>query len=145
MTRNDAPRREIIGLIVGHGSLPAALRTAALSIVNTPDALFAISNVSRSAAGLDERLRAAVAEHQENDILLFVDLFGSSCSHASAGIEREHPGISAICGVNLSMLVRFLYYRHRLDYSELVDLMHRTGVEAIRSGRQDDNTDPLSG
>ena len=145
MTRNDAPRREIIGLIVGHGSLPAALRTAALSIVNTPDALIAVSNVSRSAEGLDEHLHAVVAEHQQSDILLFVDLFGSSCSHVSAGIERERPGISTICGVNLPMLVRFLYYRHRLEYSQLVDLMHRTGVEAIRSGRRNNNGDHLPG
>ena len=129
MTRNEpAP----VGIVVGYGDLPAALRDAALSIVNDPDALEAVSSVSRRAEGLDARLDEAVARHAESPVLLFIDLFGSSCAHGGAGFRARHPGTAVLCGVNLPMLVRFLYYRRKLGYAELVEFLRRSGQEGIR-------------
>ncbi len=134
MTRNDAGRRPILGIIVGSGDLPQALQKAAESIVGSSQGLVVASIEDFLATGLDSGLDRLVKEHSDKDILIFVDLYGSSCSHASARIKRAHPEIQSICGVNLPMLVRFLQHRNRLSFSELVDLMLRTGLEEIRPG-----------
>ncbi|MFO7675480.1 MAG: hypothetical protein R6X12_04090 [bacterium] len=137
MTRSDpAPDRppapEVVGIVVGHGGLPGALRAAAVSIVSDPGALEAVSNTSRQAEGLDDKLEAAAARHPGSTLLLFVDLYGSSCAHGGIKFRARHPGTAILCGVNLPMLVRFLHYRRRLGYDELVEFLRRTGSEEIR-------------
>jgi mannose/fructose-specific phosphotransferase system component IIA len=139
MTRNSPGSRPagtdaagVVGIIVGHGDLPAALRAAAISIVNEPDVLEAVSNVSRRAEGLDAKIDEAAARHPGKAVLLFVDLYGSSCAHGGIKFRARHPGTAVLCGVNLPMLVRFLHYRHRLGYDELVEFLRRTGSEEIR-------------
>ena len=123
---------EIIGIVVGYGELPGALRDAALAIVNQPEALDSVSSVSRRAEGLDDKLEEAAARHPGKAILLFVDLYGSSCALGGKKFCTGHPGTTVLCGVNLPMLVRFLCYRNRLCYTELVDFLRRTGREEIR-------------
>lgn len=126
------PRPEVIGIIVGYGRLPAALRDAALSIVNEPGALEVVSSVSRAARGLGARLERIAARHPDSALLLFVDLYGSSCALGSIRFQTRHPGTAVLCGVNLPMLVRFLHYRDRLGYAELAEFLRRTGSEEVR-------------
>ena len=132
----DVRMPDIIGIIVGYGELPAALRAAALSIVDQPDALEAVSSVSRRAEGLDEKIEEAAARHPDAAILIFADLFGSSCAIGSSDFRARHPGTVVLCGVNLAMLVRFLCYRRRLSYKELTEFLLQTGREEIRPGQR---------
>ena len=122
----------IIGVIVGYGSLPDSLRDAALAIVNQPEALESVSSVSRRAEGLDDKLENVATRHPGELLMLFTDLYGSSCSLGGLGFCARHPGTAVLCGVNLAMLVRFLYYRQRLGYRELADFLLRTGREEVR-------------
>jgi len=133
MTRNSPA--ETVGIVVGHGSLPGALRDAALEIVGSNTGLEVVSNVNLESGRMDELLEQAVRDHPGSKMLVFVDLYGSSCSQASARLKRAHPGVAVICGVNLPMLVRFLYYRTKLDFARLVELMHQTGIEEIKPGQ----------
>ncbi|MFO7637956.1 MAG: hypothetical protein R6X14_01425 [bacterium] len=126
------PQQEVVGVIVGYGDLPNALREAALSIINDPEALEAVSSVSRRAEGLDARLDAIVARSPGKAILLFADLYGSSCALSGIRFQDRHPGTAVLCGVNLPMLVRFLHYRRRLCYAELASFLRQTGSEEIR-------------
>lgn len=132
MTRSEPSRPSSLGILVGHGELPQAMCQAAVSIVGREDGLIVLSNQGLSARQLEERLNQLVDENAEQDILVFVDLFGSSCANVSAKLKQRHPRIAVVCGVNLPMLVRFLCYRDRLGLSELFELVHRTGREEIK-------------
>jgi len=125
----------VCGIIVGHGSLPGALRDAAVAIVGESECLAVVSNEDLPSGKMDGLLEQAVMDHPGCDILMFIDLFGSSCSHAGAKLMRSHPGVTAICGVNLPMLVRFLYYRGKMEFVELVKLMHETGIQEVKPGQ----------
>jgi len=133
MTRSSTAHPPVLGILVGHGSLPGALLEAASSIVGTSDGVVAVPTRGLSAADMESRLSQVVGEHPECEILILVDLHGSSCSNVSAKIQHHHPAnVRVVTGVNLPMLIRFLYYRQRLRLAELTELMRRTGQEEIR-------------
>lgn len=131
MTRSKAGPKPVHGIIVGHGDLPRALYDAATSIVGKSEGITVLSNMDYSPAEFPARLVQAVDE-SGGSAIVFVDMFGSSCSTASAQVKRDRPGIAVICGVNLPMLIRFLSYRDRLGFNELVELMQETGQSAVK-------------
>jgi len=106
--------------------LPEALRRAALSIVPDRDALHIVSNGDRSAAELDRILSRAVARFPGRSIIVFADMYGTSCGQASARLKRGRTRVRAVFGVSLPLLVRFLQYRRIMNSDELVRLMIRT-------------------
>jgi len=133
MTRNDAARPgPVHGIIVGHGDLPRALLDAAASIVGDPSGVTVISNKDSSAAQLVARLIQAVDECGGDNVIVFVDMFGSSCSTAGAMVRRDRSGVAVVCGVNLPMVIRFLTYRTKLGFDELVKMVEETGQSAVK-------------
>jgi PTS system mannose-specific IIA component len=133
MTRSDdPPSLPVHGIIIGHGSLPQALLDAAASIVGAAERFTVISNKDFSAAELLARLIQAVDECGSSNVVVFVDMFGSSCSTAGARVQRDRAGVAVICGVNLPMLIRFLSYRGRVEFEELVRLTQEAGQSAVK-------------
>ena len=61
--------------------------------------------------------------------LVFVDLASGSCSHAARLVAREGPGIPVVSGVNLPMLLDFVFHRD-MEVSEL----SRRAVEKGHAG-----------
>jgi mannose/fructose-specific phosphotransferase system component IIA len=66
------------------------------------------SNEGCSRALLNGRLEEAV--HAAPSVV-FVDLPGGSCMQAAIGYLRGHAGVAVVAGVNLAMLVDFVYHR----------------------------------
>ena len=134
MTRSEAGPRPLFGIVFGHGDLPRALAAAAADIVGDPSGLVPVSNLGLDSGRMDAELSAAIAAHPDEDIIIFVDMAGSSCSHAGSRACGERAGVATVTGVNLPMLVRFLAYRKRRPLDELVELMVHTGREGIVPG-----------
>ncbi len=133
MTRSEPPR-PVVGIIVGHDDLPDALARAAGSIIGSTDGLEVVPNPDLSTDELDSRLEDAFARHPGARVVVFIDMFGSSCAHAGIRLSRRHDEIALLCGVSLPMLVRFLQHRDRLEFAELVELLRRTAQEQTRPG-----------
>lgn len=133
MTRSRT--EPVHGVLIGHGDVPRALVDAAASIVGDHTGLSVISNIEMSVAEMERRLDEELATHPSG-VILFVDMYGSSCFNVGSRGCRNRPNVEVICGVNLPMLIRFLSYRRRLSVNDLSELMHRTGQESVR-GRSD--------
>jgi mannose/fructose-specific phosphotransferase system component IIA len=129
MTRSEAP---VHGIIVGHGDLPRALLDAAGSITGDTSGVTVISNRDYSAAELVRRMIQAIDDCGSDNVVVFVDMFGSSCSTAGARVRRDRSGVAVMCGVNLPMLIRFLSYRQRAAFDELVRLVQEAGQTAVK-------------
>jgi mannose/fructose-specific phosphotransferase system component IIA len=132
MTRSDAGRHSIYGVLIGHGDLPRALFRAATDIVGESEDFSVISNQDVAAPELESRLDHVLAEHGDREVLVFVDMFGSSCANVSTRARRRNPNVAVVCGVNLAMVVRFMYYRDRMSLAEIVELMRKTGQDEMR-------------
>jgi len=95
-------------VVVGHGDLAPALVAAAEEISGVRDVLAAVSNRNCDRHVLEQRVREAVGE---GPALVFVDLPSGSCFFAAMHGLAGMPDVQVIAGVNLSMLVDFVFHR----------------------------------
>lgn len=118
----------VTGVVVSHGTLSAALVNAVTRIAGSTDALVAVSNEGCSRSTLAQLVRDAVGDRR---CLLFVDMPGGSCLQAAAMLQREHPSVAVVAGVNLAMLLDFVAHRDG-DPLDIAQRAAKVGTEAIR-------------
>ena len=100
--------RPLLGVIVSHAAVAQALVAAVAVITGIEGALVPVSNDGCGTEALSERLRVAVGT---GPAVLFVDLPGGSCLASSARYARQHADIAVVTGVNLAMLLDFVFHR----------------------------------
>ena len=98
----------MIGVVVGHGTVAAALAQAAEEISGIHGVLVPVSNSGCDRDSLESRLVAAVGERPA---LVFVDLASGSCLFAAMRKLSSRDNVRVITGVNLAMLLEFLFHR----------------------------------
>ncbi|OGU35075.1 MAG: hypothetical protein A3K13_13625 [Gemmatimonadetes bacterium RIFCSPLOWO2_12_FULL_68_9] len=96
------------GIVVSHARLAEALVDAVAEITGERGALLPVSNEGCSRAVLGQRLAEAIGARPA---VVFVDLPGGSCLQAAIAYLRTHRDIAVVAGVNLAMLVDFVYHR----------------------------------
>jgi mannose/fructose-specific phosphotransferase system component IIA len=96
------------GVIVSHAAIAQALVSAVTVITGIDGALVPISNEGCDNDALRERLRQAVGAAPA---VLFVDLPGGSCLTNSIRYAKQHADIAVVTGVNLAMLLDFVFHR----------------------------------
>jgi mannose/fructose-specific phosphotransferase system component IIA len=121
---------ELHGVIVSHAAVAQALVKAVSAITGIDGALTAVSNEGCGTDALGERLAEAVGQ---GPAVLFVDLPGGSCFTSSARYARLHGGadIAVVTGVNLAMLLDFVFHRD-LPPAEAAKRAVDAGGKAIR-------------
>ena len=126
---SPAPAR---GVVLAHGGLAEGLVAAVRQIAGvTDDALVGVSHGGEDRQELCER---AVSELRGRRNLLFTDLPSGGCHLAALIVTRERPEVPVITGVNLPMLLDFVFNR-RLDFDELVPRLAVKGQVAIAGNR----------
>ncbi|MEX0912586.1 MAG: hypothetical protein WD737_08740 [Gemmatimonadota bacterium] len=123
------------GLIIAHSSLAAGLAAAVRQIAGVgDDVLLTVSNEGRGPEGLLEVIREAVGE---SPVILFTDLASGSCALAARKISMERPGTGIVCGVNLPVLLDFVFHRD-LPLHKLVDRLIEKGRGGISGACTED-------
>ncbi len=119
----------VTGVVVSHGTLGASLVDAVHRITGESDALVAVSNEGCSASNLARLVGEAVADRE---CLVFVDLPGGSCFTTAARLQHEQPSVAVVAGVNLAMLIDFVYNRD-VSPTDAAARAVAIGADAIRS------------
>lgn len=99
---------QITGVIVGHGQLAAALVGAVEQIAGADSGLHAISNTDCDRGTLEEKILAAITP---GPALVFIDMPSGSCLFAAMRQMQAIPGVRVVTGVNLAMLLEFVFHR----------------------------------
>jgi mannose/fructose-specific phosphotransferase system component IIA len=125
---NDAAQP--VGIVIAHGTMAAGLVDAVRRIAgSSADALVPISNDGKSS----DDLRAAVDEAAgTHPAVVFVDLQAGSCCVAALASSRLRADRAVLTGVNLPMLLEFVFQRG-MDRDELADRLVARSREAIGS------------
>lgn len=100
--------RLLRGVVVAHGDLARALVGAAEEITGVKGVLIPVTNVDCSRQDLEARVRAAVGGEPA---IVFVDLPSGSCFFATMRGLGRLPEVRVVAGVNLTMLVDFVFHR----------------------------------
>jgi mannose/fructose-specific phosphotransferase system component IIA len=99
---------ELRGVVVCHGPMAGALVQAAEQISGVDVALIPVSNLGCDRDTLEQRVLAAVDQHPA---VVFVDMASGSCLIAVLKRLRADQSVRVVTGVNLAMLVDFVFHR----------------------------------
>lgn len=122
--------RELRGIVVAHGAMAQGLIDAVRRIAgNAADALMPLSNDGLSPADLQGALAEAAGE---DAAIVFVDLLSGSCAMAALVSARKSNCIEVVCGVNLPILLDFVFHRD-MAMEELVPRLVGKGRDGIKA------------
>ncbi|HMH54784.1 MAG TPA: hypothetical protein VK535_00860 [Gemmatimonadales bacterium] len=99
---------ELRGVVVCHGPMAGALVQAAEQISGVDAALIPVSNMGCDRDTLEQRVLEAVDQHPA---VVFVDMASGSCLVAVLKRLRADQSVRVVTGVNLAMLVDFVFHR----------------------------------
>ncbi|HEY4648532.1 MAG TPA: hypothetical protein VIG95_05460 [Gemmatimonadales bacterium] len=119
---------ELLGVVVCHGPLATALVDAAEQISGLKGVLVPVTNSGCDRDTLEERVIRAV---NGQSAVVFVDLASGSCSFAVLKRLRGEPSVRVVTGVNLAMLVDFVFHR-TLSPQEAATRAVAAGEKSIR-------------
>lgn len=97
----------VLGVVVGHGAVAAALVGAAEEITGIRGVLRSVSNSGLGREALEQQVLNAV---EGQPAVIFVDLPSGSCLFAAMRQLPSHPELRVVTGVNLVMLLEFLFH-----------------------------------
>lgn len=119
---------ELRGVVVCHGALAGALVQAAEQISGLKDVLVPVSNTGCDRGALEDRILAGV---DGRPAVVFVDLASGSCLVAVLKRLRAEQQVKVVTGVNLAMLVDFVFHRS-LSPAEAATRAAAAGEQSIR-------------
>lgn len=118
------------GIVVAHGSMAQGLVDAVRRIAGgAADALAPLSNEGMSPQDLKASLDRLAGE---GPAVVFADLLSGSCGMAALVCTRGGSGRAVVSGVNLPVLLDFVFHRD-LPLDELVPRLVDKGRDGIRS------------
>lgn len=119
---------EVRGLVVAHSSLAEGLVAAVRQIAGVgEEVLRPLSNEGRGPEGLLEALQRELGAAPA---ILFTDMASGSCAFAARKITLSRPDTGVVCGVNLPILLDFVFHRD-LPLPELVGRLTEKGRAGI--------------
>lgn len=122
---SDEPAR---GVVVAHGEMARGMVDAVRRIAGSPPgALAVVPNRGMNREDLCAKTRAALSGARN---VIFTDLAAGSCHRAALDVARDRPGVAVVTGVNLPMLLDFVFNR-RLSFDDLVPRLAEKGRAAI--------------
>jgi mannose/fructose-specific phosphotransferase system component IIA len=125
--------KDVVGIVVTHGSLGKELVRTAESILGAQDGVEILSNTGASVEGLATEVHGVVQRHPCSVIYLLVDLLGGSCGYVCQEVRRLRPDAVIFSGINLPMLLEFFHHRGRVELPELRERLVSRGRDGIRS------------
>ena len=121
---------QVRGVVVGHGDMSRGLVDAVRRIAGeAANGLAAVSNEGRGPDVLRAEVDAAAGP---GPAIVFVDIQSGSCGLAALYACRGRVGRAVISGVNLPMLLDFVFHRE-LALEALVARLVDAGRAAIRA------------
>ena len=117
------------GVVVSHSNMAAALVEAVETIAGNTGPFVALSNTGATRESLCEDIARAV---EDGPAVVFVDMPGGSCLHATLKELRDRPEVAVVSGVNLPMLLEFAFHRD-LTPKEAAERAAAAGERSIRA------------
>lgn len=124
----------MVGIVIaGHGTWPTAMKKIAEMIIGDTSYIqtVEIDNIE-SAVHIKEKIDDAIlALGEVENVLILLDLFGGSPSHAAAAYTNN-PNIRAITGVNVGMFLEIMMSRNTSNIDDLCKTAMQSGQSAIK-------------
>lgn len=116
------------GVVVAHSSLAAGLVAAVQRIAGVDDSVLqAVSNEGLGPEGIVAAVQAAAGD---GPAIVFTDLPSGSCAFAARKLTRSRANTGIVCGVNLPILLEFVF-RREAEVAGIVEHLVEKGRAGI--------------
>ena len=123
------------GVVLAHASLAEGLVSSVRAISGVEGgALVALSNEGCGPESLQALVDAALPG--EGPAIVFTDLGSGSCAFTARRIALQRPDTGIVTGVNLSVLLDFVFHRE-LPLAELVERLVEKGRAGITGAHRE--------
>lgn len=123
------------GVVVAHASLADGLVASVLAISGVDGgALTALTNEGCGPESLQARVNAALPA--SGPAIVFTDMGSGSCAFAARRISLQRPDTGIVTGVNLPVLLDFVFHRE-MPLAELVDRLVEKGRAGITGAHRE--------
>lgn len=95
-------------IIAGHGSFAEGMLSAIEQITGRTDVFMGLTNRDLSVQDVERLMRERIVS--TGATVVFTDLPAGSCTMAARRIQREHPSLSVVTGVNLATLLDYAFH-----------------------------------
>jgi mannose/fructose-specific phosphotransferase system component IIA len=128
---SGVPRTEgIRGVVVAHGTMAAGLVEAAQRISGVEAGT--LVGISNDGLGPEQLRDAILSDAAGGPSIVFTDLAAGSCTLAARVCCGEGHPLAVVAGVNLAMLLDFVFHRD-LPLPELVEHVVARGKDGVRA------------
>jgi PTS system mannose-specific IIA component len=121
------------GLIVTHGDLGRSLLATAETMTGLGSDLEVLSNEHHSRDSLCDAVEERLRRWGDEEGIVLTDIPGGSCTYAGLLGAASHPNVGVVTGVNLPMLVDFLFNRGKYGVAELATRLEFKGKAAVQN------------
>ena len=123
------------GVVLAHATLAEGLVASVRAISGVDgEALTALSNEGCGPESLQARVDAALPG--EGPAIVFTDLGSGSCAFTARRIALRRPDTGIVTGVNLSILLDFVFHRE-MPLTELVERLVEKGRAGITGAHRE--------
>ncbi len=117
------------GVVLAHGEMANGLVSAVERISGIEGVLVPLSNEGHGPESLKQAIENAVGD---TAAVVFSDMAAGSCAMAALVTCRDRGRRAVLCGVNLPILLDFVFNR-TMPFDELLPRLVEKGREGIRS------------
>lgn len=107
---------EVQGILVSHGKMAEGLLDAVREISGLTEGLVTLDNLGLTPDALEERLEQLT---RGGPSVVFVDLPSGSCAFVARRLRARKANVAVVCGVNLPLLLDFVFHR-TLPLSDII-------------------------
>ncbi len=107
---------EVQGILVSHGKMAEGLLDAVREITGLTEGLVTLDNLGMTPDALEARLEQLTTGRPS---VVFVDLPSGSCAFVARRLRARKAYVAVVCGVNLPLLLDFVFHR-TLPLDEIV-------------------------
>jgi PTS system mannose-specific IIA component len=116
---------EVQGILVSHGKMADGLLDAVREITGLTEGLITLDNLGMTPDALEQRLDVLTDDRPS---VVFVDLPSGSCAFVARRLRARQHNVAVVCGVNLPLLLDFVFHR-TLPLEDIVTrLRTHTGI-----------------
>jgi mannose/fructose-specific phosphotransferase system component IIA len=128
------------GILVGHRGLAEGMLEAVEEITGFREGLAPLDNSGLTPEALERALDELAGDRPS---VVFVDLPSGSCAFAARRLRHRRPHMAVVCGVNLPLLLDFMFHRslplddivERLRTHVGISIEHSSDGDSAVSGR----------
>lgn len=119
-------------ILASHGELAQGMKQTAAMIIGESERIYALSAFRDEDQPIKEQVVSLLEQIGYEDVYILTDIFGGSVNNDMLDVQRLHPEVHLLTGMNLSMVISIAMQTAKIDDQQMAVM-----IEESRQGMLD--------